>query len=235
MFMYPKDNIFSIYYNIGRRTPFQVKRCAHWKKVGVGPDFRYTQQGRTFMVERVEPKGRYGRAFGYCLIDGVRNDDYMKNVYPDSNGEIPCAGCGEWTLVDVPGVNMNEIFPVHSVDEILLFGKYKGKSIGEVYKENPKYLFWLAESDPYYKIDFAALMDIDINDVNAEEKFRKEIERLFPKVTVDNVITFGKYKGKTYREIFAIDAQYIDWFLRKNTTLDIDMDSFRDLVWRGNL
>ena len=130
---------------------------------------------------------------------------------------------------------MNEIFPVHSVDEILLFGKYKGKSIGEVYKENPKYLFWLAESDPYYKIDFAALMDIDLNDVNAEEKFRKEIELFFPKVTVDNVITFGKYKGKTYREIFAIDAQYIDWFLRKNTTLDIDMDSFRDLVWRGNL
>ena len=25
--MYPHDNIFSIYYNIGKRTPFLVKRC----------------------------------------------------------------------------------------------------------------------------------------------------------------------------------------------------------------
>ena len=24
--MYPRDNIFNIYYNIGRRVPFQVKR-----------------------------------------------------------------------------------------------------------------------------------------------------------------------------------------------------------------
>lgn len=25
--MYPHDNIFNIYYNIGKRTPFLVKRC----------------------------------------------------------------------------------------------------------------------------------------------------------------------------------------------------------------
>lgn len=28
---------------------------------------------------------------------------------------------------------MNEIFPVHKVDEVLPFGKYKGKTIEEIY------------------------------------------------------------------------------------------------------
>lgn len=130
--MYPTDNIFNIYYNIGKRVPFQVKRTRNSDM-----DFRYNQKGRTFMVERVEPKGKYGKAFGYCLIDGIRDDNYMQEAYPNNNGEIPCAGCGEWTLIDVPGVDIDEIFPVHKVDEILPFGKYKGKSIANVYKEDP--------------------------------------------------------------------------------------------------
>ena len=73
--MYPRDNIFNIYYNIGKRTPFQVKRSRSLDK-----KFRYSKKGKTFMVERVEPRGQYGKAFGYCLIDDIRNDEYMKEV-----------------------------------------------------------------------------------------------------------------------------------------------------------
>ena len=40
-----------------------------------------------------------------------------------------CAGCGEWVLIDVPGVSLDEIFPIHKADEILMFGKYKGKTL----------------------------------------------------------------------------------------------------------
>jgi len=223
--MYPKDNIFNIYYNIGRRTPFQVKRS---RSLDVG--FRYNTKGKTFMVEKVEPRGKYGKAFGYCLIDNVRNDEYMKEVYPDNQGEIPCAGCGEWVLVDIPNVDINEVFPVHKPDDVLKFGQHKGETIADVYKKDAKYIFWLLESDPYYKIDFHALLGIDPEDEKAQEKFERELERIFPKVKVEDAISFGKYKGQTYKEVFEKDPQYIKWFLRNNQTVDLDEDSFRELI-----
>lgn len=227
--MYPKDNIFNIYYNIGKRVPFQVKRSHIGLKGWRDKDYRYSKEGKTFMVERVEPRGKYGEAYGYCLIDNVRNDEYMHEVYPDNKGEIPCAGCGEWVLVDVPGVDMNKVFPVHKADEVIPFGQHKGKTYAEIYKEDPKYIFWLLESDPYYKIDIPALTGIAVDDEHAEEKLRKEIDRVFPKVKVDDTITFGKYKGKTYCEVFAEDPQYIEWFMRNNDRIDLDADSFRSL------
>lgn len=227
--MYPKDNIFNIYYNIGKRVPFQVKRSHVGLKGWRDKDYRYSKEGKTFMVERVEPRGKYGEAYGYCLIDNVRNDEYMHEVYPDNKGEIPCAGCGEWVLVDVPGVDMDEVFPVHKADELIPFGQYKGKTYAEVYKEDPKYIFWLLESDPYHKIDIPTLTGIAVDDEHAEEKLRKEIDRVFPKVKVDDAVTFGKYKGKTYREVFAEDPQYIEWFVQTNDRLDLDADSFRSL------
>lgn len=222
--MYPKDNIFNIYYNIGKRTPFQVKRSRT-----ADEDFRYNQKGRTFMVERVESHGRYGKAYGYCMIDGVRNDEYMKQCYPDKGDEIPCSGCGEWTLVDVPGVDMNEIFPVHTKDELMQFGKYKGQTIADIYEKDPKYLFWLVDNDPYYKIDFPTLMGVNPNEKDTSEQFNKKVNEIFPKVKVEDTITFGKYRGFTYRAIFEKDPQYIYWFLQ-NTDLDIDKDSFIEML-----
>lgn len=229
--MYPRDNIFNIFYNIGKRTPFQVKRIREGLYGCRSKEEFYKPIGKTFMVERVEPKGKYGEAYGYCLTDNVRNDEYMKEVYPDNNGEIPCAGCGGWVLVDVPGVDMNEIFPVHKADETIPFGQHKGKTFAEVYKEDPKYIFWLMENDPYYIIDIPALTGIAVDDEHAEEKFCKEIDRVFPKVKVEDIITFGKYKGKTYKEVFAEDPQYIEWFFRSNNRLELDADSFRSL-WK---
>ena len=233
--MYPQDNIFNIYYNIGRRLPFQVKRIKEGLYGCRDKGEFYKPIGKTFMVERVEPRGEYGEAYGYCLIDNVRNDAYMKEVYPDNKGEIPCAGCGGWVLVDVPGADMNEIFPVHKADEIIPFGQHKGKTIAEVYKEDPKYIIWLLESDPFYKIDISTLTGIAEDDEHAGEKLRKEIERMFPKVKVEDKITFGKYKGKTYKEVFAEDSQYIEWFVRNNNRLDLDHDSFRSLWQNGKI
>jgi hypothetical protein len=67
-------------------------------------------------------------------------------------------------LIDVPGVSFDEIFPIHKADEVLMFGKYKGKSFGEVYKIDPQYLYWLETTDRLFKIDF------------------EELKRLFPEV-----------------------------------------------------
>lgn len=78
--MYPRDNIFNIYYNIGRIVPFQVKRAD--RGFQALHQNLYKPSGRTFMVEKVEPKGKYGKAYGYCLQDNVRSDEYMKTTIP---------------------------------------------------------------------------------------------------------------------------------------------------------
>lgn len=228
--MYPRDNIIQIYYNIGKRLPFQVKRSPSGLKGSHDIDYRYSQEGRTFMVERVEIHNKvYGKAYGYCMIDGVRDDDneYMKGY---EKGEIPCAGCGEWVLIDIPGVDMNEVFPLHEPDYVLPFGKYKGITLGDIYKKDPKYVFWLAESDKYFRINFAALAGIDLQDADANQHIEAEINRVFPKITIDDVVSFGKYKGSTFKEVYAKDPNYIEWFLRNNRTLDIDYNSFDTLI-----
>lgn len=151
------------------------------------------------MVERVEPRGQYGKAFGYCLIDDIRNDEYMKEVYPDNNGEIPCAGCGEWVLIDVPGVSLDEIFPIHKAEEVLQFGKYKGKSLGDIYTTDYQYLYWLETTDRFFKIDFEELKQLYPN-----------IEKPSDISIFERIIGFGKYKGKKFSEI-KDDISYLEW------------------------
>jgi len=213
--MYPKDNVFQIYFNIGKRLPFQVKRCQVGLKGSYDEDYRYSQQGRTFMVERIALRNKiYGTAYGYCMIDGVRDDDndYMKNY---EKGTVPCAGCAEWVLIDIPGVDMNEVFPVHKPDFIVPFGIYKGKTLAEIYAIDSQYVYWLANSDRYFRIDFTALKSIE-----------NKIERVGPKITPDDVITFGKYKGRTYKDVIKDDPDYIKWALYNVKNINFDVDAF---------
>ncbi|MBR4886165.1 MAG: hypothetical protein IKU16_02640 [Muribaculaceae bacterium] len=94
------------------------------------------------MVERIEPKGKYGKAYGYALVDDIPDDEYLKCYYPDYKpGEIVEIPCGGWVLVDVPGVSMSEVFPMHQPDEILPFCKYKDKTIQEIYETDPACIF----------------------------------------------------------------------------------------------
>lgn len=231
--MYPQDNIFKIYYNIGKRLPFQVKRCDRGK-YSQNWETRTSKEGRTFMVEKIEPKGKYGKAYGYALVDDVPNDEYLKCYYPEYKAgeivEIPCGGCGGWVLVDVPGVSMNEIFPIHQPDETIPFGKYKGKSIQEIYETDPAYIFWLIESDPYYTVNIPKIIG---KEPNSTEEFveicKAEYDRVFPRITASSIVTFGKYKGKTFKEIASEDMNYISWFLR-NTEDRIDYESFNGIL-----
>ena len=100
--MYPRDNIFNIYYNIGRRVPFQVKRSR-----SMNAEYRHSKEGKTFMVERVMPRGKYGEAYGYCLINNIRNDEYIRSIQtimvrfrvPDvGNGHLLMSQVLIWTI-----------------------------------------------------------------------------------------------------------------------------------------
>ena len=201
--MYPNDNIFNIYYNIGKRTPFLVKRCELGLARASSEERRIDpNQDRTFLVETVKPRGKYGKAYGKCFVDGKPDDTYRQECYPDiKDEEIPCAGCGEWVLIDVPGVSLDEIFPIHKAKDILMFGKYKGKSFGEIYKLDYQYLHWLETTDRFFKIDF------------------EELRRLYPNVEnssvisiTEKIIDFGKYKGKKFSDIIN-DTSYLEWLV----------------------
>ena len=109
--------------------------------------------------------------------------------------------CGEWVLIDVPGISLDEIFPIHKADEILMVGKYKGKSFGDIYKMDYQYLYWLETKDRFFKIDF------------------EELKRLYPNIekTLDisiseRIIDFGKYKGQTFNDI-KDDVSYLEWLV----------------------
>ena len=72
--MYPSDNIFSIYYNIGKRTPFLVKRCELGLARSSSEERRHDpNRDRTFLVETVKPRGKYGKAYGKCLCPSSRS------------------------------------------------------------------------------------------------------------------------------------------------------------------
>ena len=215
--MYPYDNIFNIYYNIGRRTPFLVKRCELGLIRSSSEERRIDpNQDRTFLVETVKPRGKYGKAYGKCFVDGKPDDTYRQEGYPHiEDEEIPCAGCGEWVLIDVPGVSLDEIFPIHKSDEILMFGKYKGKSFGDIYKMDYQYLYWLETTDRFFKVDF------------------DELKRLYPNIEKplnisisEKMINFGKYKGRKFSDI-KDDISYLEWLVSINK---ISIEDFKLLT-----
>lgn len=215
--MYPHDNIFNIYYNIGKRTPFLVKRCEFGLACSSSEARRIDpNQDRTFLVETVKPRGKYGKAYGKCFVDGKPNDTYRQECYPEiKDEEIPCAGCGEWVLIDVPGISLDELFPIHKANDILMFGKYKGKSFGEIYKIDSQYLHWLETTDRLFRIDF-----------NELKQLYPDTESSINKSIGEKVINFGKYKGLRFSDI-KNDTSYLEWLVSVNK---ISIEDFNSLT-----
>lgn len=73
--------------------------------------------------------------------------------------------------------------------------------MGDIYKMDYQYLYWLETTDRLFKIDF------------------KELKRLYPNVekTLDisiseRIIDFGKYKGQKFGDI-KDDISYLEWLV----------------------
>ena len=46
-----------------------------------------------FLVETVKPRGKYGKAYGKCFVNGKPDDTYRQECYPDiKDEEIPVQG-----------------------------------------------------------------------------------------------------------------------------------------------
>ena len=205
--MYPHDNIFNIYYNIGKRTPFLVKRCELGLARSSSEERRIDpNRDRTFLVETVKPRGKYGKAYGKCFVNGKPDDTYRQECYPDIKDEELMPGSLSRELLqgllrDVPGVSLDEIFPIHKADEVLMFGKYKGKSLSDIYKIDYQYLYWLTTTDRFFKIDFEEL-----------KKSYPDIEKHLEMSISDRIIDFGKYKGQKFSDI-KDDVSYLEWLV----------------------
>lgn len=114
-------------------------------------DYRNTDRN-AYRVEKVVLKGKYGDAYGYPLDpDGNQSGDEMC---------IPCCGCGEWILIDKADLDYIASRPVVPPEYVLDFGKYKGKTLAEVYREDPGYIKWLGKKE-IFNIDIAVFEDVE--------------------------------------------------------------------------
>lgn len=109
-------------------------------------------------------------------------------------------------------LSLDEIFPIHKANETLRFGKYKGKTIADVYKADARYLHWLETTDRFLKIDFEEL-----------KRLYPDIERHSDVPILERTIGFGKYKGKRYGDI-KDDIPYLEWLVSID---EITMEDFK--------
>lgn len=110
------ESIIDIWRFIGMLTPFVVKR--------------HTWGHLSYQVTRVVPKGKYGEAYGLKMQDGVLESNAREEP-------IECCGCGGWELIEILNNNLEEAkWKVFDEDNKLLFGKYKGQNVIEVYKQD---------------------------------------------------------------------------------------------------
>lgn len=153
--MVPSDNIFNIYYDIGRALPFEVQRfpkdATDWYK------------NQSVLVTEIHPRSKYREAFGFYLQKGEHADSYWCKKNETEPQLIPCCGCGGWSLVCVTGeptVEAQEKKPttVLEPDDILTFVKYKGRKVIDVYLENYQYLQWAEANMRDFLVNWQAVM-----------------------------------------------------------------------------
>jgi uncharacterized protein (DUF3820 family) len=89
--------------------------------------------------------------------------------------------------------------PTDNMTNELTFGKYKGKPIEEVDTSDPGYCRWVFNQPS----------------LNITEEIKIFLHSKFLSDDNSYMMTWGKYKGKTLKQISRTDANYIDW-LRKS-------------------
>ena len=187
-----RNSLVSIYYNIGRALPFRAQRF---------PDGRVSDWYRSQFVEvhSVKPRGKggkYGDAYGFYYRNGERADvwendpeDSWCKIDDTQPQGIHCGACGSWVLLDILGEQTDNPTKIYTLDYTLEFSKHKGKTLREVIKEDWSWVEWAIDQSEHFLCDIDDVM--------------KEREVTIKVLSADDVLTFGKYKGKTLREIHS--------------------------------
>ena len=212
-----RNSLISIYYNIGRALPFRAQRF---------PDGRVSDWYRSQFVEvhSVKPSGKggkYGDAYGFYYRNGERADAWENDPegswckIDDTQPQgIPCGACGSWVLLDILGEQTDKPTKIYALDDTLEFGKHKGKTLREVIKEDWSWVEWAIDQSEHFFCDIDDVM--------------KEREATIKVLSADDVLTFGKYKGKTLREIHSKNPNYLIWVSQNTNDFVIDFNSFNE-------
>lgn len=94
------------------------------------------------------------------------------------------------------------------------FGKYKDLTLRNVIIKDWNYIEWAYS---------AGHLCIDADKVMAYHMENR------PTLGAEDVISFGKYKGKTIGEIFKMDVQYLMWLSKNNDSFNFDWEKLRTL------
>ena len=213
---YPHQNLTEIYYNIGRALPFTAQRF---------PDGRVSYWYRNQYVEvvRVEPHGRggkFGNVFGFYYRNGERADAYENDpehswcTKSDTEPQpIPCCGCGSWSLLDIIGEKTTDSVNVLTLDDKIGFGKYKDMTLKEVIVKDWQYVKWaIIDSQHLY------------TDVDKVLEYHMENR---PTLGPNDIMSFGKYKGKSIGEVSKTDRQYLIWLSQNNDSFNLYWEKFK--------
>ncbi|DAC81624.1 TPA_asm: hypothetical protein [Phytophthora water mold MELD virus] len=92
------------------------------------------------------------------------------------------------------------IKPLH-----LRFGKYRYRSIEDVYDANPGYCRWLMNQKHL---------------VGEDTPIDKFLKSKFGDMDDSFLMTWGKYKGRTIQQILTIDRSYLEWLSRSKFVIE---------------
>lgn len=210
------NSLISIWYNIGRALPFRAQRF---------PDGRVSEWYKSQFVEvhSVKPSGKgakYGNAYGFYYRNGERanadeNPDYSWcNIDDSEPKDIPHAACGSWVLIDILGEATAEPTKVYGVNDVLEKGKYKGKTVAEVIHSDWNWIKWAETVSEQFFFKWDEVL----------EERKKNIKILQPK----DMLTFGKYKGKTIKDIAENDFNYLRWLADRTDDFAINFEGLKD-------
>ena len=214
------NSLISIYYNIGRALPFRAQRF---------PDGRVSKWYASQFVEvhSVKPGGKggkFGNAYGFYFRNGVRENssDELELSWCKKDDlepqKIPNAGCGSWVLLDILGEQTAEPTKVYGLDDILEFGKHKGEKLKDILKDDTQWVEWAINNSEHFFCDIEECAEV----------FSKNIKQLQP----DDIIPFGKYKGKTVNYVFENDFQYLIWLSENARDFEIDYEKLYNKIQR---
>ena len=201
------NSLISIYYNIGRALPFRAQRFPD----GRVSEWYKSQFEEVHIVKPGGKNGKYGTAYGFHYRDGKRENCYDDNEHIDITipQEIPCGACGSWVLLDILGEPTVEPTKIYGLNDVLDFGKYKGKTLLEIISTDWKWVKWAIEQSDLFFCDIEAV----------EKEKNKHLKVLHS----NDIIDFGKYKGKTLHEIQSVDPNYILWLKKNAEDFTIDL------------
>lgn len=100
------------------------------------------------------------------------------------------------------------------LDDKFTFGKYKDRTIKEVIDIDWNYVKWAIIDSQRLIADIDAIV----------EYHRDTIKILQP----EDIVSFGKYKGKTLRNVFSADLQYLKWMEKHNPDFKVDWNKLSD-------